>query len=67
MADDIDRAAEREEMERTLAQRLRKADGPVATGRCLHCDEIVGDAQRWCGAECRDAWEVDRRLTRRRA
>lgn len=64
MSDDIDRA--QGEVERSLAEalRARRPSGPVATGRCLHCDEIVGDTQRWCGAECRDQWESLR--TRRR-
>lgn len=35
----------------------RKPTGPTATGRCLYCDEIVSDDQRWCDGDCRDAWE----------
>lgn len=35
----------------------RKPEGPTATGRCLFCDEILGDNQRWCDGGCRDAWE----------
>lgn len=59
MSDDIDRA--QNEVDRSLAEalRTRKPEGPVATGRCLYCDEIVGDAQRWCDVSCRNAWERD--------
>ena len=56
MSDNLDIAAEREELERTFAQSIRKPAGPVATGRCLHCDD-----RRWCDADCRDAWQ---RLTK---
>lgn len=64
MSDDIDRA--QNEVERTLAEALRsrRPSGPSPTGRCLHCDEIVSDTQRWCDAECRDQWEALR--TRKR-
>lgn len=56
--DDADRAAP--EIERGIeeAQRLRHPAGPVATGRCLHCDEVLDDVRRWCGSECRDQWEA---------
>ena len=57
MSDNLDIAAEREELERTFAQAIRKPEGPVATGRCLFCDEITDDL-RWCDAMCRDAWEL---------
>lgn len=40
----------------------RKPVGPVATGRCLFCDEITGDEQRWCDSACRDDWARDARL-----
>lgn len=64
MADEIDRASD--ETERTLAEamRARRPAGPVANGRCHHCDEILDDTLRWCNAGCRDAWEL---LTRKRA
>lgn len=56
--DEADRA--NDEVERSLAEaaRLRKPTGPIATGRCLYCDDIVGDTQRWCSVECRDNWEA---------
>lgn len=57
MSDDIDRA--QNEVERSLGEalRARKVVGPVATGRCLYCDEIVDDEQRWCDSQCRDEWQ----------
>lgn len=57
MSDNLDVASEREELERTLAQAIRKPEGPLATGRCLFCDEIVDDGLRWCDNWCRDDWE----------
>lgn len=57
MSDNLDVASEREELERTLAQTIRKPEGPIATGRCLFCDEIVDDGLRWCDNWCRDDWE----------
>lgn len=57
MADEADRAAQEEEMLLAEAIKARRPAGPVPTGRCLWCDEIVGDTMRWCNAECRDQWE----------
>lgn len=48
-------------MEIDLANAIRKATegrkGPIATGRCLYCDEIVDDERRWCDKDCTSAWE----------
>ena len=57
MSDNLDIASDREELARNMAINLKRPAGPAATGRCLHCDEIVGDTQRWCDADCRDAWQ----------
>lgn len=57
MSDTLDEAAALEERERSFAQTIRKPEGPIATGRCLWCDEIVDDNTRWCNAPHRDAWE----------
>lgn len=56
-SDNLDVAAEREEIARQDAIRRRKPEGPQPNGRCHYCDEIVGDEQRWCSAEHRDLWE----------
>lgn len=60
MSDDLDIASDREELERSFAQMVRKPAGPLATGRCLYCDELTGE-RRWCDCNCRDAWQ---RLTK---
>jgi len=56
-SDDFDIASEREELERSMAIAAKRPAGPAPTGRCLYCEEIVNDEQRWCGVECRDLWE----------
>jgi hypothetical protein len=56
--DDADRATPEIERYVLEAARQKRPPGPVPTGRCLHCDEIVGDDQRWCDAQCRDNWEL---------
>ena len=62
MADIFDRATEREEMDRERALKMRKPEGPKATGYCLECGEPVGEGRRWCiGVECRNRWERRRR------
>lgn len=55
--DEADITAAREEFNHGLyLAASRKPEGPQPTGRCLCCDEIVGDTMRWCNALCRDAW-----------
>lgn len=55
--DDADRAAPEIERYIVEAARQKRPPGPVATGLCLWCDEVVGDDQRWCDAHHRDMWE----------
>ena len=56
--DEADLSQERAERETPyLLAASRKPTGPTATGRCLYCDEILGDNHRWCDGGCRDAWE----------
>lgn len=64
MADEIDRAADQEARNLAQSLRLRRPSGPQPTGRCLYCDEIVADAHRWCGIECREGWEKEARRGR---
>lgn len=47
-----DQAAEREEQHREWAMTYRKPEAPRATGRCLNCDEPLGDERRFCDYEC---------------
>ena len=65
MTDEIDRAADEAERYLSEALRQRKPEAPGPTGRCLFCDEIVGDTQRFCDAECRDMWDRERKKGRR--
>ena len=57
--DDVDSAQEKTEICLADAIRHARSGGPVAvaTGRCLWCDEITGDEQRWCNADCRNLWQ----------
>jgi len=63
MSDNLDIASEREELDRSIAQALRRPAGPLATGRCLFCEE-ASPGRRWCDAECRDQWELAMRAQR---
>lgn len=56
--DEVDNAQEKNEIGLADAIRHARLGGPVAvaTGRCLYCDEITGDEQRWCDQFCRDSW-----------
>lgn len=60
--DDLDRAAEREELERFAAARMRKPV-PKHRGRCLNCDEPSAGA--FCDAGCREDYEVYERAAKR--
>lgn len=57
MADDADRAADYEEMERLNALRQRKPELKF-TGKCHYCEEPLGEGRRFCDAECRDEYEI---------
>ena len=61
--DDADLSQDRAEKEAPhLIAASRKPEGPTATGRCLYCDEILGDNQRWCDTGCRDGWVREEKL-----
>lgn len=62
--DEIDLAQERDFLATQNSMRMRKAEGPVATGRCLYCDEILDDQRRWCDAEHREQWQKEARRGR---
>lgn len=64
MSDDIDRAQNEVDRAQAEAIKMRKPEGPVATGRCLYCDEILDDHRRWCDAEHREHWEKETRRGR---
>ncbi|AXY83346.1 hypothetical protein [Acidovorax phage ACPWH] len=61
--DDADISAARMEAEEpALRAACKKPVGPAPTGRCLYCDEVVGDHQRWCDAGHRDLWTREQTL-----
>ena len=61
--DEADMSQERAEKAAPhLIAASRKPEGPTATGRCLFCDEIVADDQRWCDTGCRDGWVREEKL-----
>lgn len=63
--DEADRAAQEVDRELAEAMRLRKPPGPLPTGRCLYCEEDLGDDyRRWCNIECREGWETEARRGR---
>ena len=58
MADDIDRACDREQLDRERAiEAARQINYIAATGYCLECGEPVSDGKRWCDNFCRDDWQ----------
>lgn len=59
MADEVDRANDEAGNYLTELLRKRRPAGPVPTGRCHYCDDIVSDTQRWCSIECREGWEKE--------
>lgn len=53
MADDIDQANRRAELERRRAQDARKPVPDVRPkGECNYCGEPVGEVQLYCDPEC---------------
>ena len=64
MSDIIDKANELVEQTDSLALKAIRAKlKPEAefTGECLWCSEELQAPRRWCDADCRDAWEKDKR------
>ena len=59
MADDVDKASEREELDRAahIADIQNRKPAAVATGLCLEWSEPVDNGKRWCCADCRDTWQ----------
>jgi len=64
MTDEIDQAQEKIDIGLADAIRAARQPGPpiVATGRCLLCDEVLGDEQRWCDEYCAARWRKERGL-----
>lgn len=66
MSDELDQAAELEELERSIALANRKHPEMVFTGACYYCEEAVA-AGCFCSAECREDHErIERAKQHRR-
>jgi len=66
MTDDIDRAQARDLQYQADCERERRyraaRPGLPYTGNCHYCGAITGGGRRFCDADCRDAWDRERRL-----
>lgn len=58
MADELDRAADIEQIQRDSAiYSARQVRNIIlSTGKCLQCDTEVDGDKRWCNNFCRDDW-----------
>jgi hypothetical protein len=66
MADEADIAQARMERELGLILGAKRAtDQPEAIGRCHYCDEDIGSGLVFCGSDCRDDWQREKRLRQR--
>lgn len=65
MVDEVDAANEIvSKMEDIAVSLSRSYKGPEATGYCIspECGKKLEFPQRFCNAECRDAWQKSRRI-----
>lgn len=60
-----DDATMREEHFREMALKKRKPNGPTAVGYCLACNAKLPNNVRWCDADCREMWELDKEAAKR--
>lgn len=66
MSDELDQAAELEELERNVALANRKQPEMTFTGACYYCEEAV-TAGCFCSPECREDHErIERAKQQRR-
>lgn len=67
MTDIIDRASQREQIDRDRAIDAARTSQPAAkaTGRCLWCNTELEHGQRWCDYECREDWELAQEARKR--
>jgi len=63
MADIVDTANDLVALSEELALKEIRSKKPdaVYTGVCLFCDEPLEAPKRWCDAEHRDRWELERK------
>jgi len=57
VADEIDKAQDREAELLADALAVRKPIGPPPCGFCYNCEEPVHPGARWCDLECKADWE----------
>lgn len=65
MADIADLAAEREQLDTAYAiaaARRRPQGGPTPCGHCYNCDAPLPDGMTFCDADCRDDWQLRKRM-----
>jgi hypothetical protein len=65
MVDEVDQANENVARDEAMAiKRATQYQGPSAKGKCLahDCDEPLPAGQRWCDVECRNRWELKRKI-----
>lgn len=63
MPDIVDTANDLVALSEELALREIRSKKPdaVYTGTCLFCDEPLEAPKRWCDADHRDRWELERK------
>lgn len=62
MADILDEADRASEVfMREALSRIATPTVPSGIGICLYCGADVDGERRWCNAEHRDAWELERK------
>ena len=68
MSDFADIAAEREELDRTLALRAAHNHAPdlPAIGQCHNCQASVPEGARFCDCACRDDYDKRQKVERLR-
>lgn len=61
---DVASRSEMQERESRIAA-ARRQPVIVATGKCLSCEEPLEGDRRFCGPECRDQYDHDKRIRAR--
>lgn len=54
MSDIADNAEKQIEQFTEWAAHNKKPEGPLFTGFCANCGELVSAPKRWCDTDCRD-------------
>lgn len=64
MADWVDASVDQQAILLAASEKVRKPEGPAATGRCLYCGAKLPrrkQPMRWCDADCRDDWQDEQK------